>query len=160
MRSQGGRSALAERCPIAPANRRKSHQRHEHDTGATTANECHQRPPNQDHRLPLLAASQLVAELQCVSCTAHGGLAVLAFLVTKLGKVAAAVVISRSFFGEDRVGVVGSRHSLVEKRRLVEALAGKAAGRAARSRRAQGWSTCPQERSWAGVPLTAKARGG
>jgi hypothetical protein len=31
------------------------------------------------------------------------------FLVTRIGKVAAAVVISRSFFGEDRVAVVGSR---------------------------------------------------
>jgi hypothetical protein len=51
----------------------KSHQCHEHDTGATTANEHHQRPPNRDHGLPLLAASQLVASgsmrvLRCARC--------------------------------------------------------------------------------------------
>ena len=34
---------------------------------------------------------------------------VLTSLVTRVGKVAAGVVISRSFFGEDRVAVVGSR---------------------------------------------------
>ena len=30
----------------------KSHQRHEQDAGATTANEHHQSPPNRDHGLP------------------------------------------------------------------------------------------------------------
>jgi len=85
---------------------RKSHQRHEHDTGATTANEHHQRPPNRDHGLPLLAASQLVAEWfnACLALRTMP-LAVLAFLVTRLGTVATAVVTSRSFFGEN--GVIG-----------------------------------------------------